>query len=649
MERSVVRSGQVALILLAFLFGAALPALCDQTLDVTKGNQDDLVSYGGRGYAVRYSVPRSAPNWWAISVNIHGEAYGSGVGISDFFTISFMDMAGKVYARSEHPITLFDSQPEWKTVRITPTELPAEFWVVVDFKANEQKGVFIGSANTGGGQSMLADENCKLSPIVEEDGTKRPIDWCISVRTRNKYKGKMVRYDPDAPPLNKIEVETTGAEEKTQETDHFKFVYTKLDDMWGVSVTKLLETARQGLSERFGLAFPETITVVAGMDASRQTAVAVRDAALIDWNVKARNELLPIHRGGCYEHILSFCRELARLGLRHTLTDCRLMPDGMEEGIAAYLGGEIVRYVDTRCGQKLWPIQFTYLRQEGPGQVKEWVDEAPDGAAQRHTALFLTLDGLVNRERHGAALKSLFEKGLSVREFMKALSEETGTIAGIAMPDGLFPEEFIEPAFVWLFEKPEFERTATYRGLRAKRYKSGVLLSYDDNKSETMIPLEEGFTFMCHTPPGTWSLRSMRLFAKRTEDADGEPAGKGGTLRFGFLKTDLLSPLGVVDVSLDKIKAGKAGWKTFDCSGEFPLAGPFLIHVTIDEPSAGAVEIGCDTSGGGGHCFRLVPGSHADAETGHDWMVRLVLESAKEMDRKELDLVLREFRKALSD
>jgi len=648
MERPVLRSGLAALIFLAFLFSAALPALGDETLDVSKGNQDGQDSYGGRGYAVRYALPRSAPNWWAISVNIHGEAYGSGVGISDFFTISFMDMAGKVYARSEHPITLFDSQPEWKTVRITPTELPAEFWVVVDFKANEQKGVFIGNANTGGAQSMLADENCKLSPITEEDGSTRPVDWCISVRIRDKYKGKMVRYDPDAPPLNKIEVETTGDEEKTQETDHFKFVYSKLDDVWGVSVTKLLETARQGLGERFGLGFPDTVTVTAGMDSSRPTAVAAGDGALLDWNVKARNELLPLHRGGCYMHILSFCRELARIGLRHTLADCRLMPDGMEEGIAAYLGGEIVRYVDTRCGQKLWPIQFTYLRQEGPGQIKEWVDGTPEGTAQRYTAVFLTLDGLINRERHSAALKSLFEKGLSVRDFMKALSGAMAAIDGVALPDGLFPEEFTEPAFVWLFDKPDFERPATYKGLRGKRFKSGVLLSYDDNKSDSMVPLEEGFTFMCHTPPGRWSLSSLRLYGKRTEDADGEPAGTGGTLRFDFLKTDL-SPLGAVEIPLDTIKAGKAGWKIHNCRGDFPLTGPFLIHVTMDEPSVGAFEIGCDTSGGGGHCFRLVPGSHADGETGHDWMVRLVLDSEKELDRKELDRLLRDFRKTLSD
>lgn len=648
MRRSVDRWSQVAGSVVAILFWAALPALCDETLDVSGGNQDGQDSYGGRGYAVRYSVPRSAPNWWAIGVNIHGEAYGSGVGISDFFTISFMDMQGKVYARSEHPITLFDSQPAWKPVRITPTELPSEFWVVVDFKANEQRGVFIGNANTGGAQSMLTDENCKLYPVADDEGAERPIDWCISLRIRNKYKGKMVRYDPDAPPLNKIEVETTGAEEKTQETDHFNFVYTKLDDVWGVSVTKLLETAREGLTERFGLSFPEKTTVLAGMDSSRATAVEVQGAGILDWNVKARNELLPLHRGGCYRHILSFCRELARLGLRHTLPDCRLMPEGMEEGIAAYLGGEIIRYVDTRCGQKLWPIQFTYLRQEGPGQVKEWIDESPDGIAQRYTALFLTLDGLVNRERHSAALKALFGKRLSVRDFMRALREETGAIDGVALPDGIFPVEFVEPAFVWLFEKPEFEQLATYGGLRAKRFKSGVLLSYDDNRSEKMVPLEEGFTFMCHTPPGSWSLSSMRLFGKRNEDADGEPAGKGGTLRFGFLKTDL-SPLGVVDLSLEMIKAGKAGWKTLDCVGEFPLAGPFLIHVTMDELSAGAIEIGCDTSGGGGHCFRLAPGSHADAESGHDWMVRLELESTKEMDRKELDVLLREFRKTLSD
>ncbi len=647
MMRSVEWLCRVAFVLVAILAWAATPVHCDEILDVSRGGQDGQDSYGGRGYAVRYSLPRSAPKWWAISVNIHGESYGSGVGISDFFTISFMDMDGKVYARSKHPITLFDATPEWKMVRITPTELPPEFWIVVDFNATEQKGVFIGNANTGGGQSMLTDENCKLYPIAEDDGSKRPIDWCISVRVRNKYKGKMVRYDPDAPPLNKIEAEATEGEEKTQETDHFTFVYTKLDDVWGVSVTKLLETARQGFVERFGLAFPERITVVAGMDKTKATAVEVRDAQTLAWNVKARNELLPIHRGGCYMHVLSYCRELARLGLLNTLADCRLMPDGMEEGIATYLGGEIVRYVDTRCGQKLWPVQFTYLRQEGPGQVKEWVEETPDGTAQRYTALLQNLDVLVNKERHGAALKTLFEGRVPVREFMKGLSRETGAIEGVVLPEDLFPKEFVEPAFVWLFAKPGFEQIAAYKGLRAKRFKSGVLLSYDDNRAEKVIPLEEGFTFMCHTPPGSWSVGSVRFFGNRSVGADGKPAGGGGTVRFNFMKTDM-APIGAIDIAVENIKAGKPGWKTFDGSGEFLLEGPFLVHVTLGESGRGAVEIGCDESGGGGHCFRLVPGSHADAERGHDWMMRLVLENAKEIDRKKLDGLLREFRKTLT-
>jgi len=254
-----------AALVLAAPAAPALP-LADQTLDNVQGKQDGQDSYGGMGYAVHYNVPSPSQTWWAISVSIHGESYGSAAKGSDLFTISFMDKNGKVYARSEHPKTLFTGQPEWKAVRITPTELPPEFWVIVDFKSSKEEGIFIGYVSNGGGHSKLTDANGRLSPVTEEDGSERGIDWCISLRVRNKYKGKMVNYDPDAAPLNDPKEETETVEALTQDSDHFSFTYTKLDDIWGVSVIRLLESARDGLVVGLGLNLPDKIGVTAGMN-----------------------------------------------------------------------------------------------------------------------------------------------------------------------------------------------------------------------------------------------------------------------------------------------------------------------------------------------------------------------------------------------
>lgn len=650
--QSSMRTGFALLFGLALFFQAILcPAnlSADEILDRSNGEQSAQDSYGGRGYAVRYSVPGSAPTWWVVAVNIHGESYGTPNAGNEFFTISFMDMEGRVYARSEHPKTLFSAKPEWKTVRITPTQVPREFWVIVDFKSSQNDGIFIGVVNNGGGHSMLTDPDCRLYPITEEDNSVRPVDWCISLRVRSKYKGKMVRYDPDAEPLNKIAPDPDEVVEQKQTTDHFTFNYTKLEDIWGVAVLRLLEAARECLVEGYGLILPERITIQAGMDGAHPTEVRVAGEDAMVWNVSSRSELLPLRRGGTYTHVYGFCLELARMALRYTFPDSRLMPEGMEEGLASYLAGEAVRHANDLHGQKLWPIHFTYVREEGPYLVKRWAlgedpENPPEEPAQRHAALLLALDQTVQREALAEMLGGLFADPVAAREFYGRLEEETAALEAVQIPEGLFPAEFVDPPFLWLCPEPDLASMETFGGLGAKRFKDQIILSYDDGKGGDPAPFDDGTTVMFTTPPGSWRIESIRLFGRRIGGGEGS-----ARLMSLSLQGKDFNELGILDVAPDSIRTKKPAWNKLGGFPDAVLSGPFLIRFRIDPDCPDTVEVCYDDAGGGGHGFRLVPGSHAEPlQGGADPMIRIFISSVSGKDKSEVDAILKQFRKELS-
>jgi hypothetical protein len=316
----------------------------------------------------------------------------------------------------------------------------------------------------------------------------------------------------------------------------------------------------------------------------------------------------------------------------------------MEEGLAAYLGAQAVRHAEMRCGQKLWPIIFSYLREEGPYYLEEWVQEEPDESARRYAGMLLAVDEAASRDRSASVLKSLFQEPAAVRDLVKRFEQGVSALDGVQMPAGIFPADFVDPPFLWLFPEPDLSSLETYRGLKAKRYKSEILLQYDDNKSERMQALGDGFTIMFYTPPGKWKISSLRMYGYRVE---GEGEGAALTLA---LKDAAFAPLGEIRISLDGIKTKRPAWQDLGGFGDVMVSGPLLITVKADESCRGALMVGCDEGGGGGHSFRLVPGSHGEPPGGsHDWMFRLFLTGEREMDRSELDAVVKEFRKTVSE
>jgi RNA polymerase sigma-70 factor (ECF subfamily) len=132
------------LVALGVLSLAAMAVASDgpRTLKYGDGQADGKQSLGGSGELIEFSVPPGASK--VAGVRIHGSRYGTPEAPDERFLIYFLAPdRSRVVATEMAPYSLFELGPErWVTVNFPrPVEVPERFWVGLDFRAHQRKGV----------------------------------------------------------------------------------------------------------------------------------------------------------------------------------------------------------------------------------------------------------------------------------------------------------------------------------------------------------------------------------------------------------------------------------------------------------------------------------------------------------------------------
>jgi len=108
------------------------------------GWADGKKSLGGSGEMIRFTLPTRRAR--VAAIRIHGARYGTAAPPSEDFVVSFLgeDMSEVVHQEGA-PYSLFDrGESRWVEVRFRePVKAPQTFWVVLDFKAHQTKGVYV--------------------------------------------------------------------------------------------------------------------------------------------------------------------------------------------------------------------------------------------------------------------------------------------------------------------------------------------------------------------------------------------------------------------------------------------------------------------------------------------------------------------------
>jgi len=122
-------------------------------LKYNDGTPDGKKSIGGSGEMIEFSGPTEMTK--VEGLRIHGSRYGDAQPPRESFLIYFLSRDQKRILHTEMaPYSLFERGAEkWVEVSFErPLELPKQFWVALDFRAHQTKGVFVSFDTSSGGK-----------------------------------------------------------------------------------------------------------------------------------------------------------------------------------------------------------------------------------------------------------------------------------------------------------------------------------------------------------------------------------------------------------------------------------------------------------------------------------------------------------------
>ncbi len=105
------------------------------------GKSAGMRSFNGGGHAVAFDAP--AGEWYLTAVRMYGSRYGAVRPPAEDFRVWLCDEQGKVIREFTFPYARFErGQPQWVTLNVAPTQVPAKFMVCVSFNPTGSKGVY---------------------------------------------------------------------------------------------------------------------------------------------------------------------------------------------------------------------------------------------------------------------------------------------------------------------------------------------------------------------------------------------------------------------------------------------------------------------------------------------------------------------------
>jgi RNA polymerase sigma-70 factor (ECF subfamily) len=134
-------------------------------------------SIGGSGEMLSFTLPGDGAK--VAGIRIHGSRYGLPQPPKEDFLIYFLDAdASETVATKTAPYARFErGEQQWVTIRFPkPIEVPKEFWVCLDFRAERTKGVYVSvDESTDGSRSRVG------LPGIESREAGLHGDWMIEV------------------------------------------------------------------------------------------------------------------------------------------------------------------------------------------------------------------------------------------------------------------------------------------------------------------------------------------------------------------------------------------------------------------------------------------------------------------------------------
>lgn len=625
---------KILLGILALAVTASAAPKIIKELSHCEGRKDEQTIYGERGCVVAYDIGDDKRTWYATEVRFTGETYGDYSEAQ--FVVAFMDMQGNVFGDSSH---YFDDhfkhqEPVNVRLKIDPVEVPSKFRVVVNFFPSKELGAYMGYVN-GGGHSMLCDKDYNLYEMEDD------FEWCVDVTVRDTLRkdAKILKYAPENFTKKAKITVPEHLRVKNVTCDRALVIYKGLDDVWGKSLARIVDSMAKGYEGKYGFKPAQTpIKFFATIDKEAPAPdLSIKENGEIHWVLKVRADLLPVSRGGKIRHLFNFSREMARLLFRDRLLRSEFAPEGQDTGLASVLAGDMVEYLYKAHGRGLWPVPFSYHMEEGEKYLEQYVkSDSKEDPAIAYAKLFWDIKAKLGAEAFQETIKGLFEKELPARDLIRVLYETMKTKADEEWLAATFPKEFIDPPMVWRLKKPDLSSMDSFQGLNVKKYKTMALLSYDSKSIKGEVGLsDEEHALICPIPKGAWRIKEIRIFGKRKE-------GVGDVKIKAKLFNNKMELIQEAQIQTSKVDSKKNKWRTFTGFPDTVLKAPFYLTLS----TGGEFLMGLSENQVKSHSMKIWPQSHvAPVEGKSDWMVRLYLTPDPPLDKDALNKALIELRR----
>jgi hypothetical protein len=145
------------------------------------GKPDGKRSFGGSGEMIQFSLPTE--KGYIKGIRIHGSRYGLPQPPAEDFMVHVLsaDMSDILFTETA-PYRLFERGKErWVDVNFKKVrEVPKTFWIVLDFKAHQTKGVYVSYDTSTGGKHSKTGLPGQSAEDVNFGG-----DWMIRVKLAN--------------------------------------------------------------------------------------------------------------------------------------------------------------------------------------------------------------------------------------------------------------------------------------------------------------------------------------------------------------------------------------------------------------------------------------------------------------------------------
>jgi RNA polymerase sigma-70 factor (ECF subfamily) len=158
------------------------PSVSAQVLKHGDGKADGKKSYGGSGEMIQFTMPEGYN--MLTGIRIHGSRYGTPQAPKEDFMVYVMDEEhAKTLYTETAPYRLFDrGEEKWVTVKFKlPLQVTGTFWISLDFRAHQTKGVYVSYDTSTGGKYSLAG-----IPGIDSEPVDFKGDWMIQAMVSHK-------------------------------------------------------------------------------------------------------------------------------------------------------------------------------------------------------------------------------------------------------------------------------------------------------------------------------------------------------------------------------------------------------------------------------------------------------------------------------